>query len=190
MRNGILVTILLLNTAAAGVSPDPLVVCSYVEDASAVDWSMLANAKLTVAAILKEGGVELKWSKRDAAGCARWVVAIRFSDATPDSMLPGAMGYARPYAAGSVRVTVFVDRLRPLFARALNWRGSALGHVIAHEITHVLQGIARHTDVGLMKGRWSEDDIQQMGIKPLGFTPADVLLIRSGMARHNRLGEE
>jgi hypothetical protein len=34
----------------------------------------------------------------------------------------------------------------------------------------VLQGFARHADHGLMKKRWSEDDIQQMAVKPLEFT--------------------
>jgi hypothetical protein len=41
-----------------------------------------------------------------------------------------------------------------------------------------------------MKKRWSEDDIQQMGVKPLAFTAVDLLLIRTGMTRCGRLGEE
>jgi hypothetical protein len=191
MRYGIPAFILLLNATAAGASRERLVVCSFVEDPSVVDWSMLTKAKLTAAAILKQGGVELKWSKsRRPLECAKWLMEIKFSERTPDVMLPGAMGYAPPYATGPIRVTVFLDRLWPVLARTPNWRGSILGHVIAHELTHVLQGIARHADQGLMKARWSEDDFQQMGVKPLGYTPADLRLLRSGMARHDTLCEE
>ena len=192
MRYKIPALILLLNVTAAGTSfKDRLVVCSLLEDPSVVDWSILAGAKVTAAAILKNAGVELKWSKREnSVECAKWLIKIVFSERTPDSMFPGAMGYALPYAAGSARVTIFLDRLRPVFIRTPHWRGSVLGHVIAHELTHVLQGIARHSDSGLMKLRWSEDDIQQMGIKPLGFTPVDLILIRKGIRRHVMLAEE
>jgi hypothetical protein len=33
-----------------------------------------------------------------------------------------------------------------------------------------------------MKARWSEDDFQQMGVKPLEFTAGDRQLIRRGLA--------
>jgi hypothetical protein len=191
MRHGLPAIILLLNTTAAEASRDRFAVCLAVEDPSAVEWSLLTNAKLVAAAILDKGGVELKWSKsRRPAVCATWLIAISFSRHAPDSMPPGAMGYALPYATGTVGVTVLMDRLLPLLARTPNWRGSILGHVIAHEVTHVLQGVVRHSDRGLMKERWSEDDIQRMGIQPLEFTPVDLLLIQRGMLRHVTLGEE
>jgi hypothetical protein len=97
------------------------------------------------------------------------------------------MGYALPYATRGVRITLFLDRLQPVLARSPNTRGAILGHVIAHELVHVLQGIGRHSDSGLMKGRWSEDDFQQMGAKPLGLAPGDLTLITSGLARRGAL---
>jgi hypothetical protein len=190
MRYVLPALVLLLNPTTMGASQDRIV-CLFIEDPSVVDWSILTNAKLVATAILKNGGVELKWLKSHrAVACAGWLITLNLSGPAPDSMPPDALGYSLPYATGRARVTVFLDRLRPLFARAPNWQGSLLGHVIVHELIHVLQGIARHTDYGLMKARWSEDDIQQMGVRPLGLTPIDVLLIRRGMVRHGTLCEE
>ena len=168
-----------------------MVVRAIVEDPSAVDWPMLTNAKLVAAGILKQAGVELTWSKGNRhLSCGERLIAITFLAPTPDSLLPGAMGYALPYSNGSSRITVFLDRLQPLLARSPNSRGRILGHVMAHELTHVLQGVARHADRGLMKQRWSENDIQQMAVKPLELTTADVLLIRTAMSRCSTLVEE
>ena len=40
--------------------------------------------------------------------------------------------------------------------------GKVLGHVLAHQVTHVLQGIARHSAEGLMAALWSTEDVRRM----------------------------
>ena len=52
---------------------------------------------------------------------------------------------------------------------------------MVHEITHILQGISRHSDSGVMKANWSGEDFQQMRYKPLPFTEQDVVLIHRGL---------
>jgi hypothetical protein len=60
--------------------------------------------------------------------------------------------------------------------------------VLVHEITHVLQGIEhqRHSEDGVMKARWTADDLYQMSYRPLHFDPFDVELIRRGLANRDR----
>jgi predicted Zn-dependent protease len=60
-----------------------------------------------------------------------------------------------------------------------------LGYVLAHEIAHVLQGIARHSATGIMRARWTDNDLRQMGIRVLAFTPEDVQLIRRLLAHRD-----
>ena len=68
------------------------------------------------------------------------------------------------------RMLLFPDRQRmPEF----------LGHVLAHEIVHYLQGVARHSPEGLMKARWSDGDCAMMVARPLQLTAEDVELIRA-----------
>ena len=56
-----------------------------------------------------------------------------------------------------------------------------LGHVIAHEVTHILQGVARHSESGVMKAQWTGADYREMTWEPLQFTDDDVMLIHSGL---------
>jgi hypothetical protein len=53
--------------------------------------------------------------------------------------------------------------------------------VLAHEIGHVLQGIERHSETGVMMAKWTSEDYKQMVVKPLAFTEEDVILIHNGM---------
>jgi hypothetical protein len=53
--------------------------------------------------------------------------------------------------------------------------------VLVHEITHILEGIDRHSETGVMKAHWTEAEIAQMPLKPLCFTAYDVSLIQSGI---------
>jgi hypothetical protein len=59
--------------------------------------------------------------------------------------------------------------------------GAVLGHVMVHEITHILQGVNRHSSSGVMKAVWSSEDFARMRYRPLPFTDEDVRLIRLGL---------
>jgi hypothetical protein len=85
---------------------------------------------------------------------------------------------AMPYAASGVRIVIFYDRVEPLLRGHHAPQAKILGYVLAHEIAHVLQGIARHSDTGIMRARWLENDFKQMGIGALTFTGEDIQLIR------------
>ena len=71
---------------------------------------------------------------------------------------------------------MFYDRIKYKPAPA-----ELLAHVMVHEITHILQGISRHSDSGIMKANWSGEEFQRMRFKALPFTEEDVVLIRRGL---------
>ena len=58
-----------------------------------------------------------------------------------------------------------------------------LAHVIVHEITHVVQGVCRHSDTGLMKAHWTIRDLVEMRYKALPFTEEDLMLLYRGLER-------
>jgi hypothetical protein len=65
-----------------------------------------------------------------------------------------------------------------------------LAHVMAHEIAHVLQGVIRHSDSGILKAHWSGTDCARVASFPLMFTREDAILIHRGLEeRHSRLLE-
>jgi len=93
------------------------------------------------------------------------------------------LGFAQPYEG--THVVVFPNRVRLLDPYQ---RQCVLAHVLVHEITHVLEGICRHSATGIMKARWNQQDYLEMSCKPLPFAPEDVDLIYAGLrARQTRL---
>jgi hypothetical protein len=121
-----------------------------------------------------------------AAGCvgepATYDLAVEIVPHAPASFSDVALAMALPHADSGVRIVIFYDRVEPLLRGHQAPQAAVLGYVLAHEIAHVLQGIARHSEAGIMRARWTDNDLKQMGIRVLTFTPEDVQLIRRRLA--------
>jgi hypothetical protein len=122
-------------------------------------------------------GVETEWPQRDSC-LQSGVIVVTLSYQTPAYEYPDVWAYARPYEG--THIVVFWDRIQhkvpPPRAPIL------LAHVLVHEITHILERMDRHSETGVMKAGWNDDDLFQMGQKPLEFTEEDVVLIHRGIA--------
>jgi hypothetical protein len=146
------------------------------------DFQTLQLAKAGASRIFATAGVQIQWHQRFA--CPKDAILVTFSQNTPRTDRPGALAYALPYEG--THVVVFYDRMEheqagnPIFLRTL------LAHVLVHEITHILQGIDRHSETGVMKARWDDRDFSEMRIKPLPFTASDVDLIQRGVDGRSR----
>jgi hypothetical protein len=107
-------------------------------------------------------------------------IVIDLTSNTPRTLCPGALAYAHVFEG--IHIQIFWDRVRenadghPLLTNKL------LAHVMVHEITHILQGLKRHSAEGVMKAHWTSSDIMNMGWKPLPFGPEDIELIHRGLA--------
>ncbi|MBZ5724913.1 MAG: hypothetical protein LAP87_07940 [Acidobacteriia bacterium] len=94
----------------------------------------------------------------------------------PARFSAGAMGYATVGKEGTA-IHVFYHRVRacpwPELTTAL------LGHVMVHEITHVLEDVARHSRSGVMKANFDGHDYDVMRARPLRFAAEDVELVQA-----------
>jgi hypothetical protein len=123
-------------------------------------------------------GVRIDWNKESRCPVGQdGVIHVGLDTGVPAKRYPGALAIALPYEG--VHIQVFVDRLRKLHDPKRV--PILLAHVLAHEITHILQGISRHSECGIMKARWDQKDYEDMAWKPLNFTDGDVRLIRFGL---------
>jgi hypothetical protein len=60
---------------------------------------------------------------------------------------------------------------------------------MVHEIAHILQGIVRHSEQGIMKAKWDPRDKAAMRMHALSFDAADIDLIKLGLdSRITRAG--
>lgn len=143
---------------------------------------VLGRAKYMATQVLKGAGVNLQWAKRSSSGNAARAACgetmmVSFDAKAPESFAPLAMAYATLNATSPVEIHVFYDRVSAFPDRLR--MPEYLGHVLAHEITHILQGVARHSGEGVMKARWSPDDCAEMARRPLPFARVDMELIHA-----------
>lgn len=134
-------------------------------------------ARMFVAQMFAGIGVRIHWRAR-LAECPAGALKISLSNKTEETLHPGALAYALPYEG--THIVVFYDRI--LGMGNLRSVPRVMAHVIAHEIGHILERTVRHSADGVMKARWSNDDIHAMQRKPLAFATEDVDLIYMGLA--------
>jgi hypothetical protein len=136
-------------------------------------------AEKTASRIFQQIGVTLKWLKNPRT-CPADALILSLTDETPLNLLPGALAYAKPYEG--IHIRVFADRVMAAYDDPQHRLcGRVLGHVFAHEIGHMLQGVSRHSAEGVMKGKWTSSEMGAMRAKSLTFNDLDIRLIHHGV---------
>jgi hypothetical protein len=138
-----------LALVAATVVSGPAVLAGTEPRQAAVRMESITDSVIDYQARIASGvfasiGVQLQW--HDVLKCPPEAIYISFSRDTPANAHPGALAYATPYEGN--HIVVFLDRVQDITGRA---GGRLLGYTLAHEIAHVLEGVARHSRNGLMK---------------------------------------
>jgi hypothetical protein len=144
---------------------------------SSHDEPALEHAQLMASKMFRGAGVELEWraSSRECRTADRQGIVVDLLEKQPKDA--GRLSLARAYVYEGVHIEIFEpqvsgkDGIDPVL----------LSHVMAHEITHILQGVPRHSDTGVMKATWTHDDYALMHYKPLAFAPEDIELIHIGL---------
>jgi hypothetical protein len=136
----------------------------------------LPRAELMASRMFAPVGVKLDWHLQHSCPGGD-AIQIGISVKTAANEFPGALAYALPYEG--VHTVVFYDRIGHSVSEDLCT--PVLAHVLVHEITHLLEGIDRHSESGVMKAHWTRADYAQMRSKPLPFTDWDIQLIHKGL---------
>jgi hypothetical protein len=152
-------------------APRKIEVCTF----EGLDLLIVPQAERIAAQMFAGIGVAVNW--RPLRNCPAEAIQISFTDHTSKDYLPGALAFAQPYEGTHIRI--FYDRVKAT-ATPHNLP-SKLAHVMVHEITHILQGVVRHSETGVMKARWDDADYTEMCRRPLPFTETDIILIHKGL---------
>jgi hypothetical protein len=184
--------------AVAAADEEPRLTISIYDYAN-VDPATLTHARRSVVSAFAAVGVAVEWAERcarpeclhsqarsvpPAGQIAEMTVYIFTEERTPQQYAKMVMGAA---PIGSYLAYAYFDRVRTFaFERDL-FLGTVLGHVIAHEVGHLLlrQG---HTALGLMRATWTSADLHAMQQGRLGFTPEQGAHIRAEVARLSARG--
>ena len=141
------------------------------------------SAKRQAARLLANAGIKVRFvdcligptGKCDDTTDPRTII-MSIEGTVPDR-LRTALGYALPYTERANRATLNYPRIEktsPFHTECL------LGTVIAHELAHLLFRSTAHGS-GMMKDKWTAEDIKAMSENRLGFSPEQAYGLRAGL---------
>jgi len=157
----------------------------YVENDASVPSPLVSRARTIASEMFAGIGVQIDWRAGVPAEPQRLrekAIVVRLTLETPTGFRPTVGAFTIP--TEGVHITVLYNRLawslaKPGLAPAL------LAHVLVHEITHILEGVGRHSETGVMQANWTSRDYYEMQTKNLPFTPEDIELINRGLNQWN-----
>jgi hypothetical protein len=153
----------------------------FVCNGERIPFETLQRAEALASGVFATADVRIAWHGAARSG---WkgqsrVIIIQLEMTTPVAYRAGALGYS--LAQEGVHASISYDRIRQMNQQ--NLESPLLGYAMVHEITHLLQGIARHSTTGVMKARWDSGDYLEMKRHLLSFTPEDIQRIRNAEHR-------
>ena len=163
--------------AAGHCKPGSLpIVTIYFHEKVNVDLRMRARSIFIATRAVRSIGVDLDWRvgtvppERESFGCGlAEIIELQVDPTAVPDVSPDALACATPMRTSGTRIHVFHDRVTEMSALVPN----LLGYVLAHEIGHVLQGVARHSDEGILKAKWDNRDYGLMAALALSFSHED-----------------
>lgn len=153
------------------------VVHACLQSETFVMGGVVGLGKHAASQLFESIGVQLHWS------CHQDAIVIRLAPHVPKHFRKGTLAYSLPFAKQGVRITVFYDRLEPILEDHVTFAGSIFGHVLAHELGHVLERVDSHSGAGIMRARWNQADFVSMQHQAFGFTEEDAQWIRENVSR-------
>jgi hypothetical protein len=158
--------------------------CVHLQNEAAVPAQILGAAQAHMRRIYKNAGFEIVWGDDDG-GC----IVVRVE---PRAMVPTSSAAVMGLALRLGRVkTAYIFSLRVAdFAQKHQLPMSTLlGHVMAHEIGHLLLPANSHSSKGLMRGDWDGPQIRNARIGKLSFTETETRLMTRRLADHKSLSQ-
>ncbi len=139
------------------------------------------KARMIAIEVFQSAGVNLEMltGLRSCEGQRDQAILVSVSMNTPSDLPPGVL--ARALLFEGLHIRVFYDRIVSE-AHDRQLRPYLLAYVIVHEITHILEGVDRHSDSGIMKAHWGSDEYALMRSGQLRFAEEDIELIHLGLA--------
>ena len=176
---------------AAVAHARPLHLTISVQDYAGLSPAVITQTEAVVARIYHQIGVDIVWldvarvaptmlSDR-AAPAVDWesVIHVGLLSAAMEHKLRPDRGTVGVAITGSHLVRIFVSRVEYLASNSQQDLADVLGHVMAHEIGHLLLGPNAHSTAGLMAAVL---DVPRIGLGGLSFDRRQAAVIRTKLA--------
>lgn len=179
------------NVSGQSVEPNSVITLRVANYARVPD-AVLAASEKKAQRLLLQAGVESRWlecplggasmdpeSPRGPADFFLWVVSKVMRERRSER---DALGFALPcpQGRGGCLAYIFYPRIQTLAAVDDASLSDVLGHVMAHEIGHLLLGPG-HSPAGIMQAEWTRRDLESAARNELSFTPQEMELLRAAV---------
>ena len=189
-----------VSATATADSVEPLTIVLTVLNQAQVPERILSRAKAECDRIYRALGVTLIWSDTiDSSARPQMSVNIVSKPfgarlTIPDSLAikvadARVLGVAPGYKERrDLTVWAFYERIEDTAILLALDSGLLLGHIIAHEMGHVLLPDNSHSQTGLMRAAWDKSQAATAVTSNVRFTPGESALIRLQAARMTAAG--
>lgn len=165
-----------------------------IHNHAGVPANILSQAERTASSIFKEAGVYVDWVNCELPAVAAQIAAscritefpkhlhltiARRSKSLTESVL--GISFLGEDGSGCYS-DVFFGPTEELHERFHVDLGMLLGHIVAHEIAHLLLGTNAHSATGIMRPHWNDRDLADAGKDELLFTRAQGRTMREKVA--------
>jgi hypothetical protein len=165
--------------------PSASMLTVFTDNKAAVPNSVLASAKIMAGKVLAGAGVAVMWAEQSRPHpqqdyCGEPLI-VALDARAPARSLPRVLASTTLDEGAAVRIRVYYDHVFA-FVSAYpdrSWLPQFLGHVLAHEIAHVLLADARHSKQGVMTAIWDERQCAEMTKGPLPFGTGEIARIKA-----------
>ena len=162
-------------------------------------WS---SAEKVTTRILDRTGIEVRWLDCSLSSEGEYTLShckqplrptdlilrlVPVSRATQAHLGDATLGIAaQPEKATPASASVFYDRVEELARGGYASKSVILGCAIAHELGHLLLGSHSHSPMGLMRAKWSRQDLRHANLGELLFRRHEAMSIRQNVLDRSR----
>ncbi len=179
-----LVAALAASDRCAAETIEPLALEVLVIDEVGVPADTLRQAQQEASRILGAVGIRLVWVSGQMPQGARYLVIRVISEPmSPMTRNASVLGTAASSKSnGATTASLFYERIVQESGRLGVDASLLLGHVMAHEMGHLLLPGGSHTPTGLMKAGWDRHQSVLASTGKLTFAPNQASLIRARLS--------
>jgi hypothetical protein len=163
-----------------------------------VPASAIASAEAVASRVFGQAGLEVNWIHCESSGnhvvgspaCIETAYPTHLHVriiAHPRQAKRGTFGMSYLSADGvGCQSDIFFARIAEMNSGSVEEMGQLLGHVMAHEIAHLLLGTNSHSLNGIMRAHWHGEELQRIRQGTLLFTRAQEQMMRARLAPAER----
>jgi hypothetical protein len=168
------------------LSPKNVSITVQVYNSAAMSTQILSTAEDEATRIFRQSGIDARWlncsmtiaeaesSPICIAPCPSDRFAVRIVTQLPTDSAETSLGLA----FGGIYSTIYSRRIDEYAQARIASRSQILAHAMAHEIGHLLLGPVPHTRLGIMRGRWTTEDLRRIAQGDLRFSREQSVVIR------------